>query len=88
MRGIALIVATLVIVYAGAAVHGEDPVFHYAIGFIWGFVLCGLIVWFNRRELSASFRPASADRQADKDPWSAAQLVRRARQGSLAPPAR
>jgi RsiW-degrading membrane proteinase PrsW (M82 family) len=87
MRGIALIVVALVIVYAGAWAHGQDPVFQYVIGFLWGFVLCGLIVWVNRRELSASFRPATEDRPADKDPWSVAQQVRRAQQGSLAPPA-
>jgi RsiW-degrading membrane proteinase PrsW (M82 family) len=87
MRGIAFIIATLVIVYAGAWAHGQDPVFHYAIGFLWGFALCGLIVWMNRRELSALVHRASADRPADRHPWSAAQLVRRARQQSLAPPA-
>lgn len=85
MRGVLLIVATLVIVYAGAAAHGQDPVLHYAIGFLWGFALCGLIVWLNRRELSGLYR-SSEDRPADRHPWSVAQQVRRARQGFLAPP--
>jgi RsiW-degrading membrane proteinase PrsW (M82 family) len=88
MRGVVFIIVSLVVVYAGAWAHGQDPVFQYVIGFLWGFVLCGLIVWFNRRELSALCHPSSADRPVDKHPWSVAQQVRRARQGFLAPPSR
>jgi RsiW-degrading membrane proteinase PrsW (M82 family) len=88
MRWVFWIVAAIIVVYVAAWAHGDDPVFNYVIGFIWGFALCGLIVWMNRRELSALNRPATEDRPADTDPWSVAQQVRRARQGFLAPPSR
>jgi RsiW-degrading membrane proteinase PrsW (M82 family) len=88
MRGVVFFIVAIIVVYVAAWAHGDDPVFNYVIGFLWGFAMCGLIVWMNRRELSASFHPASADRPADRHPWSVAQLVRRARQQSLAPPAR
>jgi RsiW-degrading membrane proteinase PrsW (M82 family) len=88
MRWVFWIVAAIIVVYVAAWAHGDDPVFNYVIGFIWGFALCGLIVWMNRRELSASFRPASEGLPADRHPWSVAQQVRRARQGFLAPPSR
>jgi RsiW-degrading membrane proteinase PrsW (M82 family) len=86
MRWVVFIIVAMIVVYAGAWAHGQDPVFHYAIGFLWGFALCGLIVWFNRRELSALNRPSSEGRPVDRHPWSVAQQVRRARQGFLAPP--
>jgi RsiW-degrading membrane proteinase PrsW (M82 family) len=88
MRWVVFIIVAMIVVYAGAWAHGQDPVFQYVIGFLWGFVLCGLIVWVNRRDLSALCHPASADRQADKDPWSVAQQVRRAQQGFLERPSR
>jgi uncharacterized membrane protein YfcA len=88
MRWVVFIIVAMIVVYAGAWAHGQDPVFHYAIGFLWGFVLCAGIVWLNRRELSALNRPSSADRPADRHPWSVAQQVRRARQEFLAPPSR